>query len=104
MNAGAYDGIVSSMSVSDERMAFVLVVRKGSPYKSRADFKGKTIGVSALQNKFIDGVITDEIVAHYVAVAAKKFSLEPLGGDTLRRDKVAVALRKTDNALGAVKK
>jgi polar amino acid transport system substrate-binding protein len=137
LNTGAYDGIVSSMSVTDERMVLVnfsipyyhsksvLVVRKDSPYKSHADMKGKIIGVEAgtmfendakalgevnirafktsdqallaLHNKLIDGVITDEIVANYVA-GIKKFSLEPLG-EPFRKDKVAVALRKGDDAL-----
>lgn len=137
LNAGVYDGIVSSMSVTDERMALVnfsipyyhsksvLVVRKDSPYKSHADMKGKIIGVEtgtmfesdaktmgevnirtfntsdqallALHNKLIDGVITDEIVANYV-VGTKKFSFESLG-EPLRRDKIAVALRKGDNTL-----
>ena len=132
LNAGVYDGIVSSMSVTDERMAAVnfsmpyyysksvLVVRKDSPYKSHADMKGKIIGVEAgtmfesdtkkmgevnirtfntsdqalktLHNKLIDGVITDEIVANYV-VGTKKFNLESFG-EPLRRDKIAVALRK----------
>ena len=137
LNAGAYDGIVSSISVTDERMALVnfsvpyyhsksvLMVRKDSPYKSHADMKGKIIGVEAgtmfesdaktmgevnirafktsdqallaLHNKLIDGVITDEIVANYVA-GIRKFSLEPLG-ESFRKDKVAVALRKGDNTL-----
>ncbi|MCX5816774.1 MAG: transporter substrate-binding domain-containing protein [Proteobacteria bacterium] len=137
LNAGVYDGIVSSMSVTDERMVLVnfsipyyysksvLVVSKDAPYKSHADMKGKIIGVEAgtmfesdakrmgevnirtfntsdqallaLHNKLIDGVITDEIVANYVA-GTKKFNLEPLS-EPLRRDKIAVALRKGDNAL-----
>ena len=137
LNAGVYDCVVSSMSVTDERMALVnfsipyyhsksvLVVRKDSPYKSHADMKGKIIGVEAgtmfendaktmgevsirgfktsdqallaLHNKAIDGVITDEIVANYV-IGTKKFSLEPLG-ESFRKDKVAVAFRKGDNAL-----
>jgi len=137
LNAGAYDGIVGSMSVTDERKLVVnfstpyyhsksfLVVRKDSPFKSRSDLTGKTIGVeegamfesdakvldevnikryktseqalTALNKKLLDAVITDEIVANYVT-NMKKLSLETLG-EPLRRDKVAIALRKGDNTL-----
>ena len=137
LNAGVYDGIVSSISVTDERMALVnfsipyyhsksvLIVRKDSPYKSHADLKGKIIGVEAgtmfesdakkmgevnirtfktsdqalmaLHNKLLDAVITDEIVSDYVA-DTKKLNLDSLG-EPLRRDKIAVALRKGDNTL-----
>jgi polar amino acid transport system substrate-binding protein len=137
LNTGAYDGIVGSMSVTDERGSVVsfstpyyhsksfLVVRRDSPFKSRSDLIGKTVGVedgtvfesdakalgevnikryktseqalTALDKKLLDAVITDEIVVNYVA-NMKKLSLETLG-EPLRRDKVAVALRKGDNAL-----
>ncbi len=137
LNSGAYDGIVGSMSVTEERLALVnfsipyyhsksmLVVRNDGKFKSRSDLAGRTIGVEestmferdaslvpdvkikkfktsekalmALNGNILDAVITDEIVAHYVA-GAKKIGLETLG-EPLRRDKVAVALRKTDNSL-----
>lgn len=137
LNAGLCDIIVSSMTVTDERMMVVsfsvpyyhtksyLVVQKDSLFKSRSDFTGKTIGVEdgtmfendaktlngviirkfkssdqaliALEKNLVDAVITDEIVANYV-IYTKKLSLE-IFGEPLRRDKVAVALRKGDDAL-----
>jgi len=137
LNTGVYDGIVGSMSVTDERKAVVnfsipyyysksvLVVRRDSPFKSHTDLKGKTIGVEAgtmfesdaralgevnirtfkssdqaliaLYNKLIDAAITDEIVANYVA-NTKKLNLE-VSGEPFRRDKIAVAFRKGDDAL-----
>jgi len=57
LNLGAYDGIVASMSITEERSSLVnfsipyyhtksvIVIRGDSKFKSRSDLSGKTIGV-----------------------------------------------------------
>lgn len=57
LRSGAYDGILGSMAVTEERMKIVafsvpyyysgsqLMVRKDAPFKCPADLKGRTIGV-----------------------------------------------------------
>ncbi|MBC16693.1 Extracellular solute-binding protein family 3 [Pseudodesulfovibrio profundus] len=57
LRSGAYDGILGSMAVTEQRLEVVnfstpyyysgaqMIIKKGSPYTAPADLKGKTIGV-----------------------------------------------------------
>ncbi len=102
-----------------------LFVGKASPIKKLTDIKGKTIGctrattyeqdarnleagkvmlyqndeetLQQLVDKKTDAVITDEIVGMY-AIKHRHMPIEPLG-DSLRSEKIAVAVRKGDDAL-----
>jgi len=138
LNAGMYDCIVSSMSVTDERLKIVdfsipyyytnsvVMVRKDSAFKTKKDLSGRVLGIKegttydedakilggsatrtfktvekaieALQNKVVDGVITDEIVANYL-YSTKKYNIVVLDEHIRKGGKMAVAFKKGDASL-----
>ena len=135
--AEKYDGILSSMAVTEERSARVaftvpyyysgaqLFVRSNAPFSDIADLKNARIGVAAgttyetdakqtlggivehfdnaeeaieaLTEDRVQGVVTDSVVGMYLTnIDGNRF--KPLGRH-LRREAIAAAFRKEDQAL-----
>lgn len=137
LRSGAYDGILGSMAVTEKRLEVVnfsspyyysgaqVVVKKGAPYASPEELKGKIIGVvtgttfaedanklgagdvklykddthtlTELNSGVVDGVITDRVVG-VNAMNSGKFDISLLGMP-LRGEDIAVAFRKGDDSL-----
>lgn len=137
LRSGAYDGILGSMAVTEKRLEVVnfstpyyysgaqLLVKKGAPFTSSDQLKGKTIGVvtgttfakdaeklgasdvklykddthtlTELNSGVVDGVITDRVVG-VNAMNSGKFDIALLGMP-LRGEDIAVAFRKGDDSL-----
>ena len=131
--ANKFEVICGSMAITEARLKSIdfsapyyrsgaqLFVKKGSPFKSVADMKGKRIGVTLgttfekwirdniadadirtykgdpdiileVSNGRLDGFITDKIVGA-LAIKDKKAQIE-LAGDLLYEEKMGIALRQ----------
>ncbi|MFH1912966.1 MAG: ABC transporter substrate-binding protein [Pseudomonadota bacterium] len=137
LRSGVYDGILGSMAVTEDRLQVVnfstpyyysgaqMMVKKGAPFTSPEDLRGKIVGVvtgttfaddaarlgvgevklykddtqtlTELSSGVVDGVITDRVVG-VNAMNSDRFDIVPLGAP-LRSEDIAVAFNKSDETL-----